>query len=311
VTSPLRSSTAKFENLAREAGERLDRAIAAVADTASEQANATRIPVLASVAVPIPAIRPLALLENSDDPIGGWWSQPGLEAAGVGIAVTYETSGAERLADLASELSERFAAGVADGRLPVAFFGAAFAAREAEGAWSDFPQAAAWVPETCVIRDQDGTWLAGATIVNPGEPPHAARDHLASLFGEAGAVLKRDERPKAARITSGDRTLSPGDPAWDSEVNQALDRIGNGSLQKVVLARVQHVDVEHISGWTLAQALSDRYPDAFLYGVRRGEATFVGASPELLVEQDEGEVRATPAAGTVAIDAPADGLDTE
>jgi isochorismate synthase len=311
VTSPPPTrSAAKFADLARETGKRLDAAVGRVADEAARQADETRIPVLVSVAVPIPAIRPLDLLEKSDDPISGWWSQPGFEVAGTGIAVTYETSGAERLADLATALSERFAIGVADGRMPAAFAGGAFAARNPQGAWSNFPQAAAWVPETSVIRDADGTWLAGATVVNPGEPPLAAREHLASLFGEAGAVLKR-ENP--AHVAPAERSVAilPSDEAWEQAIADALRQIQDGALQKVVLARVRQIDSAGTPPpWVLAQAMASAYPDAFLYAAGRGDSTFVGATPELLVELRDEQVRATPAAGTVAIDAADDELDT-
>lgn len=302
--------TAPTFELAEQSERHLEEALDAISEAASAQAESLGHPVLASLAVPIPAISPLELLSRSDDPVAGWWSQPGLEAAGTGIAVTIEAAGPERLAELAAGISDRFSTGVAEGRMPVAFAGASFAVRNPEGAWAGFPQASAWVPETCVIREDSETWLAAATMVNPGEPPGAAREHLESLFGEAGATLARELDP-GLPVPAAPGELKPDDAGWDRSVDEVLARIREGALSKVVLARTWSAPDTGVAPWALAGAMGARHSDAFLYGVLRGDATFVGASPELLVERTDGTVRATPTAATVPIDGPADGLDTD
>ena len=76
----------------------------------------------------------------------------------------------------------------------------------------------------------------------------------------------------------------------------AVERIGAGSIEKVVLARELIVEAPsaHDQG-SLLGALRDLFPSCFCFCVGTPEASFVGASPELLVR------RSGAVAGTVAL----------
>jgi len=74
---------------------------------------------------------------------------------------------------------------------------------------------------------------------------------------------------------------------YEGAVARAVERIRAGALEKVVLAReVQvHAPHDHDPGAVLA-ALRDGFRECYVYAVGRGDATFLGATPELLVRRD-------------------------
>jgi isochorismate synthase len=96
------------------------------------------------------------------------------------------------------------------------------------------------------------------------------------------------------------------DPAAEAErytksVATALEAIGRGEIEKVVLAR--SVDVLGASPWSAAAAvhrLRDQEPDCTAFAAPDGGGVFLGASPELLIERVGAEVHSTPLAGTAA-----------
>jgi isochorismate synthase len=81
--------------------------------------------------------------------------------------------------------------------------------------------------------------------------------------------------------------VSPMPPAhFEQAVHRATERIAAGEFEKVVLAREVdvHAPAPHDPAAVLG-LLREAFPSSFVYAVGRGEATFIGATPELLVRR--------------------------
>jgi isochorismate synthase len=81
--------------------------------------------------------------------------------------------------------------------------------------------------------------------------------------------------------------VSPMPPVhYEEAVARAIQRIGAGEFEKVVLAR--EVDVlaprDHDPAAVLG-VLREAFSTSFVYAVGRGDATFLGATPELLIRR--------------------------
>lgn len=99
----------------------------------------------------------------------------------------------------------------------------------------------------------------------------------------------------------GDHTLEsvPSVADWRTAVSEAVDAISDDALRKVVLSRSVIVRSDTApDGFDLLHHLNDTYPRCFGFGWRVGEATFLGASPELLVRSVAGAVSSNPLAGS-------------
>jgi menaquinone-specific isochorismate synthase len=131
--------------------------------------------------------------------------------------------------------------------------------------------------------DDGGLWTTAATSFSPGLPSRAG----APQTGGAGSGA-----PREAGGPGGS-----GLAAWRAGVLAALEAIGDGRLDKVVLAREATVEAE--GPWPRAEVLRRlrRRPGGatFLYAC----GGFVGASPELLVRRRGRVATSRPMAGTV------------
>lgn len=92
------------------------------------------------------------------------------------------------------------------------------------------------------------------------------------------------------------KTPVPSPQDWCNAVEEAVRRIRNGELEKVVLSRHLVIDVtKECDQIALMHTLRDRFPQAYCFALDG----FVGASPELLIARKDARVFSRPLAGTI------------
>lgn len=220
--------------------------------------------------------------------VASYFGSPGgTRVGGLGVAWQERSSGEDRFvkADAA-----RAAAGWSDAvRALVGFSFADDGPRQPE--WDGFPAASVHVPQAAVIEENGRRRLV--IVVPPGLTADDLLTTLAGLEAPGRAVL-----PEFADHVI-EATPSPGE--WRDEVSQAVAAIQGGAMLKVVLARSVIVRTEGpILAFDLVAHLAHEYPQCFAFGWQIGDATFIGASPELLVERAGEKVRSQPHAGSAA-----------
>jgi len=84
------------------------------------------------------------------------------------------------------------------------------------------------------------------------------------------------------------RVHSPMPPShYEEAVRRAVERIRSGELEKLVLAREVQVSAPRAHDVAAVyDVLRAGFPECFVYAVGRGQATFFGATPELLVRRE-------------------------
>jgi menaquinone-specific isochorismate synthase len=244
------------------------------------------IPLLPTSAPPrvrtMPIEDPGPLLDRLPDSGGTAWVRGGDGLVGWGVAATLEVSGDERFsrtqrwwaewcrrADVDDPLQE-------PGTGPVAFGSFTFDPEPASGR-----QSRVVIPRAVLGRRDGRAWL---TVVDDPD------DLLPS-----DALLPPAAHPgPPARVDwgRGSRTAEE----WKQSVTEAIQRIGHGEVDKVVLARDVIAEVsDDFDVRYLLRRLADAYPDCWTFQVD----DMVGATPELLVRRMSDTVLSRVLAGTV------------
>lgn len=156
-----------------------------------------------------------------------------------------------------------------------------------------FAQAAEWV------RDQlgkDDVAFLSFTFDPEAEGSEIVRCTQVAEVATNGKVPEPLLRPPADLV--GD---NPG--PFKAMVRQAITRLGNGDLNKVVLSRIIDLPAHGVSAPMLAVALHEAFPMCLTYV----HDQFVGASPELLLRRRGEAVTSLVLAGSAPV-AAADGL---
>jgi menaquinone-specific isochorismate synthase len=217
-------------------------------------------------------------------------------AMGEGIAARIDANGAQRFDEVAERgnvLLQRIA--TFGGARPRLFGGFAFGTGEGVAEWSGFGEASFVLPERLVECASNGwsTTLVGtaARLLEPGFLEQATR--------------LRPERARADVVAPHATVEADADSAFTAMVARAIDTIGTGAMEKVVLARRTRVTSERPVEWDRVIRALNRSAHATRFAfVRRGGA-FLGATPETLVSLSRGQLTTQAVAGT----APREGCD--
>lgn len=265
---------------------------------ALRRARATARPVILSATAPtIEAVDPSATIAASRIPEQPWFcfEQPDRDRsalAALGAVVTIEARGAGRFDAVGRGWHELVADALTVGEDGppgsglAAVGGFAFAPEGgAAPVWHGFVPASLIVPEASLARRADTTWL---TINAAVAPDDTAEDVLARVERRV-AALRIASLPLLDPAPTGRfEVSSPLAPAhFEAAVSRAVERIRAGELAKIVLAREVEVraPAPHDPAAVLG-VLRDAYPSSFVFVVGRGPATFMGATPELLVRRE-------------------------
>jgi salicylate biosynthesis isochorismate synthase/menaquinone-specific isochorismate synthase len=168
----------------------------------------------------------------------------------------------------------------------VALGGCAFAPDGGAGPeWEGFGSGSLFVPELSLARRGDATWLT----VNAAVAGDDVAEERCEAIEARLARLREAPLPLLDPAPAGRYVVhSPMPPShYEEAVARAVHRIREGELEKIVLAREVRVEAPapHDPAAVLG-VLREGFPSCFVYAVGRGERTFLGASPELLVRRE-------------------------
>jgi isochorismate synthase len=285
---------------------------------AADAAARTRRTQWVALRAPAHVRDPLAAFERARDADRFFFERPSeaRSVAAFGAVHVIEARGAQRFAAAdraARELFRNLHVGgdgsdPADGPLLVGGF--AFAdAPSSSTPWRDFPPARLVLPEVVFVRSGARHVCSVVRAIEPGEPIEPACEALCARLDSLRADLEPDAptcdaRGEPARFGEDDapeyRAVAdrPHD-AYRSLVDAALASIGAGDLEKVVVAR--SIALSHPPGFApsaLLSALRAAHPSCASFGVARGGAVFLGATPERLLRIAGAELETAAVAGS-------------
>lgn len=229
------------------------------------------------------------------------WDPPaGIGATATGSAVCLRASGPERMARVL-EASRRIWQSLniaCASAVPAPRFWGGFAFAPGTAAsepWQDFGDSTFVLPRLTYWRNGECAWLQAVGKCHDKMLSRDAQNAYAALARAAG-----DTRGPAPHSTSGYR-LTPADTqAWRRQVEGIVDAISTGQVRKVVAARCARVNFTcpPAIGRVLAN-LKDEMGDIWRFAFTRNGATFLGATPEMLVCKRGAMVRSEALAGTL------------
>ncbi len=265
---------------------------------ALKRARTTGRTTLASVSGISPrAADPAAIVAASRRAGEPWFclEQPdrdGWALAALGVVRELRGDGAQRFGEVARQWRELAAHALADppegppGSGLVAVGGFAFAASGAASpAWQGFAAASLIVPEIALARRGGRCWLT----VNLDVAPDDTVAELSARVQQRLDELRDPPLPMLDPAPLGNYEVVSAMPPshYEEAVARAVERIIAGEVEKVVLAREVevHAPAAHDPPAVLG-LLRESFPSCYVFAVGRGDATFMAASPELLVRRD-------------------------
>jgi isochorismate synthase len=280
-------------------------------DRAARQARGD-LPTLVSVSERLPGEHdPSGIVLSSRRPGAEPWfcfEQPdrdGTALAGLGCAYELGAQSEWRFTELDSlwrQLSSRAAddgyEGPAGAGL-VAVGGFAFTHEGARSpAWSGFSSASLIVPAVSFARLGAETWITVNVALTKADDTETHRRRIADRLDG----LRERPLPMLDPAPTGTFHVHSAMPPshYEEAVTRAVERIRRGELEKVVLAREVEVEAptDHDPA-AVFDVLRGGFPSSYVYAVGRDDATFIGATPELLVRRQGQRASTVALAGSI------------
>ncbi|HWS44460.1 MAG TPA: isochorismate synthase [Acidimicrobiia bacterium] len=247
---------------------------------------------------PAPLVDVLAVYRRAASltPTAWYWEQPSRAAAMVAAGVAWSTRprGTGRFDDSASAWKAIVADAIGDVEDLVCFGAFSFdAEREYDAHWRAFGDGELVVPEVMYRRDGERARVTRATLVEPDAPTSRLDLRLDAIFEPSGTLAGE----RVGRLVGRDETPDSG--SWMRSVEALTAAIRPGGVDKVVLAReVVLTAADPIDEVPPLARLRESYPNCTIFATRRGDACFLGATPERLVRVDERRVSVSCLAGS-------------
>lgn len=257
---------------------------------------------LVSRARELPELSYRAVLSNYGAPRLHWATPAGFEIAGVGVSARLTASGPDRFDTLRADADQLFDDADADLPAPArprAFGGLAFhGGHEPAPPWEGFPAAEFVLPRIQLVRAGDRTWLT-VSQYGPDIDSESVETDLDAIYGKLAAYPTM--RPSADPPGVAETRLTTTREEWADQVTDAVERIRNGPLRKVVLAQALEADLDtSIEAPDALERLRRTYPDCYRFLIEPTDAAgFFGAPPERLVSLSGRAVETEALAGSV------------
>jgi salicylate biosynthesis isochorismate synthase/menaquinone-specific isochorismate synthase len=253
---------------------------------------------------------PVAVVATSRRPGEEWFcfEQPdrkGYSVATLGRVRALRARGPERFAHITRKWRALSAAALQDpvqspsGSGLIAVGGFAFDDEGGAGVeWAGFEPASLTVPEISLARGHGQTTLTVNLDVAPDDTVQDALERASARVAE----LRQRPLPLVDPSPIGSyRVHSPMAPShYEQAVSSAVAAIKEGRIEKLVLAREVKVQAPgtYDTGAVLG-LLREEFPSCYVFAVGRGDATFLAASPELLVRREGQRASTVALAGSI------------
>ena len=233
----------------------------------------------------------------------------GLAIAGIGAAWAATAHGPTRFRDLAVACEAIRADAVIDADSAAAdpgpFFLSTFAFAsevDAEGPWREFPPGRTVLPRVLVVRRDYKATLTVSALVEPRSDAEAVQRRLARDWSSLQEVAQtaRSDSVAGGAPTSYEAVPMPPLTRWKDTVASAIAAIAGGSFEKLVLARTCTIRSDRdFDCARIYRRLRQAYPSCAAFWIGTPNGSFLGATPELLVQLTGRTVSTAATAGSI------------
>lgn len=274
--------------------------------------------VLASITQPVEWCDPIQTFTGARQAGMGecfFWEQPAEQntLVGIGQATSIETDGSMCFVDSATAWRALMNDAVityatttkpTPGSGPILFGGFAFdPLTPRTQLWAGFPGGLLILPRFLLSYSANQVTLTLNRLIQASDDIEQSALEIEASVKQLHAAIKHvPTLPQAGTFSQFSIHETRPASEWMEMVANSVDMIQLGAFEKVVLARDIQVMLDDPAGTfdinITLQRLRESYPAAYVFAVQRGKRFFVGATPERLVQAQDGQIQTMALAGS-------------
>jgi isochorismate synthase len=247
-----------------------------------------------TVSLDLPRIDILSLADEFEDI---WvFSDQGTQSVGVGVARRWTYHGPQAWADWKADWDRLISEKTLPSDLQVGG-GVAFSLDDMGQTkpWGTFPRMAWTLPAILLQSSPEGIRVRLVAEIDGNLPLHPVLDYYHELLDKISTPHPVSNAvPRLINHSS-----TPSRDQWNQLIIDAVNTINNQQLSKVVVARaVTAIFSDNVKTSPILHQLSRRNPSSKIFALRLQSRTFLGATPEILLETQEPFVSTMALAGS-------------
>ncbi len=207
---------------------------------------------------------------------------------GINSILTLTEKGERRFSSLEKRIKEIGGNFISNRRdfenlsIPLFMGGMKFTVEHSDENWKDFDDSVWFIPELLYLKNNDNYYFVFNCFTSAKVKTETLLSKLENVLKLFFTDTDREDgkEPRVLKKTG----VEPKDKKkWKNQVNQVLEKIDDGELQKIVLSRkIELIFTSDITIEPILQSLVNNYPECSLFLFHIGKSSFVGASPETL-----------------------------
>jgi menaquinone-specific isochorismate synthase len=167
--------------------------------------------------------------------------------------------------------------------------------------WDDFESLRIYIPEFLISFQNDGV-IGYYNFVVESKSIIVNNSSYLSNFLEKLLGLNKDSIQTSNLKRSIQSTLNGNElEIWNDIVLKALSELNNGRVEKLVLSRAYSFNLDFAINWSsLLDELFTRFPDCYLFFIKKNYSVFFGSSPEMFLKVSGNIAEVESVAGSAA-----------
>ena len=151
--------------------------------------------------------------------------------------------------------------------------------------WDEFDPLRIFIPEFMIISNSKMTTAYFNFVADNSINFDNIRQNLISYLNTISKSNTELNEPGIINSLINIQLNDDDSKNWNYLVEKALDELKNGKLQKLVLSRSKSFKLDSSSDWNfLLNRLQERFPDCYLFFVKKNNSAFFGSSPEMFLK---------------------------
>jgi menaquinone-specific isochorismate synthase len=182
--------------------------------------------------------------------------------------------------------------------VPLLMGGMKFTIEHPDNNWKDFEDSTWFIPELIYLNENGRYYFVFNSIVSS----KISEEYIISKLDKALYLFltePENEKGKELRILKKSGNEPKDKKKWKNQINQVLEKIDDGELNKIVLSRIiELIFTSEISIHPVLNKLVNDYPECTVFLFHVGKSSFIGASPETLARIKDSEMHLEILAGS-------------
>ena len=165
--------------------------------------------------------------------------------------------------------------------------------------WIDFESLGVYVPEFLLAFRNDEVYGYYNFIIESGSDLDIIKNNLVSFFEKLSAITEELAQTSSQKTFIQSTSDSNELVEWKNITAKAFKELKDGTVNKLVLSRAYSFNLNSKIIWSsLLKELFKRFPDCYLFFIKKISSVFFGSSPEMFLKVSDNVAEVESVAGS-------------